>query len=134
MIAPTRSLFAKLVVLSVLAWSPLAAAPSAPPKIETHPAIILLGSAILEQHVITVIYGGTQYQLEPHALGVSRDGRVLLRAFSRTPVPDREKRPNWMLLRVDRLSELHVFAERFDEPRPGYRRGDRAMIQILVEL
>jgi hypothetical protein len=83
---------------------------------------------------MTAVYGGTEYQLEPHALGVSREGRVLLRAFSRTPVPDREQQPNWMLLRVDRLTEMRVFEERFAEPRPGYRRGDRAMIQILVEL
>lgn len=133
MIAPTRSLLTWLVTLGLLAGPPLVAKAD-PPRIETHPAIIILGEAILEQRVMTAVYGGTEYQLEPHALGVSREGRVLLRAFSRTPVPDREQRPNWMLLRVDRLTEMRVFEERFAEPRPGYRRGDRAMIQILVEL
>jgi hypothetical protein len=133
MVAPSRSLLTWLVTLGLLAAPPLVAEAD-PPRIETHPAIIILGEAILEQRVMTAVYGGTEYQLEPHALGVSREGRVLLRAFSRTPVPDREQQPNWMLLRVDRLTEMRVFEERFAEPRPGYRRGDRAMIQILVEL
>jgi hypothetical protein len=134
MIALPRSLRRWWLPLCVLLASPLVHAEPDPPKIETHPAILILGEAILKQRVVTVVYGGLEYEIEPHALGVSREGRVLLRAFSRTPVPDRDRVPNWMLLRVDRLSEMRVYAETFPEPRPGYRRGDRAMMQILVEL
>jgi predicted DNA-binding transcriptional regulator YafY len=80
--------------------------------------------------------------LEPHALGYSRKGHLLLRAWvnagvSRSyPLVNSTNRPNqfkkrWRLFRVDNLSNINLTPELFTT-RPHYNEeGDKAMERIL---
>jgi len=65
---------------------------------------------------------------EPCAYRLSREHHGLLRAFQTAGASASGKHANWKLLRTDRITQIHILAERFDGPRSEYRRSDRAMV------
>lgn len=65
--------------------------------------------------------------IEPHALGYSEEGHVLLRAYQTDGASASGEHINWKLFRLDRMATIQASGKLFDGPRPLYRRGDSAM-------
>lgn len=84
-------------------------------------------TAIVERRLIRLDYDPGQRLIEPHAYGRSSEGNELLRAFQVNGASASREHHHWKLFRVDRINSMTVLTERFDEPRPGYRRDDSAM-------
>jgi hypothetical protein len=71
-------------------------------------------------------------EIEPHAVGYGSDGQLLLRAYQTTGASASGEHENWKLFRLDRFTGSSKPADPFNGPRPGYRRGDKAMKQGII--
>lgn len=73
--------------------------------------------------------------IEPHTLGISREGNHLLRAYQVSGVSDSGEHAQWKLFRLDKVRAANDNGESFVGPRQGYRRGDPIMkLGIISEL
>lgn len=93
----------------------------------------VLVPAVTEHRLLQFGYDGEVLMAEPHAYGVSREDRALLRAYVPRPSRAGDGKAAWLLFRVDRMTDLVVSAETFDSPRTGYRKGDKMMAKIYAE-
>ena len=74
-------------------------------------------------------------RVEPHACGVNQRGNEVVRAFQVSgPSRSGEPRRHWKMMRLDRIRDLVVLEETFQQARPGYSSGDDHMTTILAEL
>jgi len=90
--------------------------------------------AIQERKRIRLFYDPGERLVEPHAFGRSSEGKLLVRAFQVEGASASNEHHDWKLFRVDRMGQSDISGG-FDEPRPGYRRGDKAMKGgIIAEL
>lgn len=80
------------------------------------------GHKILELH-----YPPGSRLIEPHAVGYSADGNLLLRAYQTEGASSSGEHEHWKLFRLDRAGILSPNGEGFSGPREGYRKGDKAM-------
>src|SRR5450830_1906 len=97
------------------------------------PQIDLIADAIRNLQVLTVTYDGITRAVEPHAVGLSSAGKDLLRCFQPT---GGHVNPNhdWDLMSLSKIVGLAKTGATFAGPRPGYKRGDSAMVRIYAEL
>lgn len=89
--------------------------------------------AISNFQVLTFTYSGIGRVVEPHAIGISRTGKELLRCYQTLGghvTPGHE----WDLCELSKISNLSISGDYFQTPRPGYRRGDSHMISIFAQL
>ena len=94
-----------------------------------------LRDAIRDRRLIRMDYPPGLRILEPHALGRSSKGDLLLRAFQVDGVSESNQIVGWKLMRLDRARRIEMLDGEFDGPRPDYRKGDAAMRGgILAEL
>lgn len=84
-------------------------------------------AAIRGRICIQVTYHPGVRILEPHALGRSKDGNLLLRAYQTEGASASGEHENWKLLRVDRIESLAELPRTFPGPRPEYNAQDSAM-------
>ncbi|WP_132834341.1 MULTISPECIES: hypothetical protein [unclassified Pseudomonas] len=89
--------------------------------------------AISNFQVLTFIYSGIPRVVEPHAFGISRTGKEILRCFQ-THGGHVTSGHKWVLCEMRKISDLKVSGTRFQTPRSGYRRGDPDMISIFAQL
>jgi len=90
--------------------------------------------AIKERKRIRIFYEPGQRLIEPHAYGRSSKGDLLLRAFQVEGASASGEHHYWKLFRLDRMGSSGPGGN-FETPRPGYKRGDRAMKGgIIAEL
>lgn len=91
--------------------------------------------AIQSRQVLTINYDPGERVIEPHAVGMSKDGNELLRAFQVSGASASGEHTEWKLFRLDRVRSLKLPGQSFSGPRPEYKKGDRAMkAQIFAEL
>ncbi len=90
-------------------------------------------TAIRKRARIWIDYDPGVRLVEPHAVGRSREGKLLLRAFQTQGASASGEHVNWKLLRLDRLKSYSPSEETFDGPRGGYKRGDSAMKGGILE-
>ena len=90
-------------------------------------------NAIHERKCLTISYPPGIRTIEPHALGWSKDGNLLLRAYQTEGASASGEHEHWKLFRIDRMNFANDNGECFDGPRPGYRRGDPAMKGGIIE-
>jgi hypothetical protein len=89
--------------------------------------------AINNFQVLTFTYSGIPRVVEPHAFGLSRTGKAVLRCYQTHGghiTPGHE----WDLCDLSKISDLKVAGALFQIPRSGYRRGDSHMIRIFAQL
>lgn len=92
-------------------------------------------NAILNRKQMTLYYDPGQRVIEPHALGYSSDGNLLLRAYQTGGASASGEHEHWKLFRIDRAGVANDNGVQFDGPRPGYKKGDKAMKGgIIAEL
>jgi hypothetical protein len=88
----------------------------------------LLEAAIHERKILRVFYAPGWRTVEPHALGFSRSGSLLLRCYQSFGVSKSGEHVNWKLLTVRDITEIEDTGDHFETARPGYNRtGDAAM-------
>jgi hypothetical protein len=86
----------------------------------------VFSQAIRARRLLRVNYTVGMRTVEPHAYGASSNGDLLLRAFQ-VAGPHMDPGHDWDLFRIDRIISVAMLDETFVEPRPDYRRGDKAM-------
>jgi hypothetical protein len=90
--------------------------------------------ALRQGKILELRYDGFSRYVEVHALGYNRDGHVLMRCWQVGGGSTKRERVGWKLMRLDRGFSPCIGADASAAPRPGYKRGDRDMTRIVVEL
>jgi hypothetical protein len=90
-------------------------------------------NAIQNKERLSFCYSNIDRVVEPHAFGVSSKGNPVLRCFQ---VSGGHIHPGheWELCDVSKISNLAPTGDHFENPRPGYKRGDKGMTTIYAEL
>lgn len=92
--------------------------------------INLLRGALDARHLLQFDYDEKPRLVEPHALGLNKKGELLLRAFQVNCEP-----PAWKLFVLERANMITIRNDvESQAPRPGYKAGDKAMIDIFAQL
>jgi hypothetical protein len=88
--------------------------------------------AIANLRLLRLSYSGWNRVVEPHAYGLGRGGREVIRAWQVVDCISFDGRlgwrldpVGWKLLRVDEIGLLSLLPESVPAPRPDYRRGDK---------
>jgi hypothetical protein len=87
--------------------------------------------AIRECYLIELTYGWGHRIVEPHAYGRNQKGHDLMRCYQTSGASQSGQTHGWKLLRLDETRALRVLVLRFERPRRGYRRGDKALDQQI---
>jgi hypothetical protein len=91
--------------------------------------------AIQQRLLLQIMYDGGHRIVEPHAFGHNAGkGHDLLRAYQVSGSSKTFEYVGWKLFRCDEMLSLQVLEQHFSGPRPGYKRGDKALDQIYSEL
>ncbi|SAL12144.1 hypothetical protein AWB71_00309 [Caballeronia peredens] len=93
----------------------------------------MLIDAINNRRVLSFNYDGFHRVVEPHTVGKSTAGKDVLSCFQTEGGhvnPDHE----WDLCEFSKIKQLNLTGNTFVGERPGYRRGDKRMVQIYAEL
>jgi predicted DNA-binding transcriptional regulator YafY len=88
---------------------------------------VQIKNAIRKLRKVKIDYPPGTRTIEPHALGDSSEGNLLLRAYQTEGASASGEHEHWKLLRVDRIRSLAVLEDTFPGPRPGYKKNDKAM-------
>jgi len=92
----------------------------------------LIARAIAERRVLEVDYTAGRRLVEPHAIGWSRAGDLLVRAFQTEGASESNEHKWWKLFRLDRIRSMTMSDAVFDGPRPEYKRGDKHMAGGII--
>jgi len=87
----------------------------------------LIARAISERRVLEVDYSAGLRYVEPHAIGYSSAGDVLIRAYQTEGASESGEHRWWKLFRLDRCRSVTLSELVFGGPRPEYKRGDKRM-------
>lgn len=77
-------------------------------------------------------------EVEPVALGKSKSGNLVMRAWDRegashTAYKGEQPLPSWRLFRLDKILSCKPTGEVYNTPRPGYNfNGDKSMTSIVI--
>ena len=100
--------------------------------------------SIEQRQVCSIYYEGDEpggrglREIEPVALGRSKAGNLVLRAWdkegsSHTAYKGEQPLPSWRLFRVDKITMYKPLRDIFTEPKPGYNFNcDKSMTQVIV--
>lgn len=90
--------------------------------------------ALRRARVLELRYDGFSRCVEVHAVGYSRPGHAVMRAWQVRGGSASGERVGWKLMRLDEASAAAVTDERSEAPRNGYKHGDPAIARIVCEL
>ena len=94
----------------------------------------LIKTAIQTRHLLRVRYDGYTRIVEPHAYGISKEGHEVMRAWQVSGESVHHEPLGWKMLRLDEAHALNLLPGTFQEPRRGYKRGDKVMQRIYAQL
>jgi hypothetical protein len=101
-------------------------------------------NAIKKRQVVVIYYDGDEpggrglRQIEPVALGTSKAGNKILRAWdeegaSHTAYKGEQPLPGWRLFRLDKILSIKPTGEIYNTPKPGYNfNGDKSMVSVII--
>ena len=81
------------------------------------------------------VLNGTRIKAEAVALGVSKKGNLIMRAWVQPPSVSKKgfEKHGWRTFIIGRMSNVKITDETFNEKRPGYKEdGDRSMSTTYV--
>ena len=90
--------------------------------------------AIDEQKVISFQYDRLPRTVEPHKVGRTTAGNIVLSGYQIAGRSHSNEVPYWRLYKLRKIRDLEVDQERFDGPRPRYSKTDDRMTQIFCRL
>jgi hypothetical protein len=83
---------------------------------------------------LSISYNGYNRIVEIHAVGRTKAGHKVMRVWQVRGGSSSGVYQGWKLMRLDQVSAMALTEERAQVPRYGYRRGDRAMAQIIWQI
>lgn len=93
----------------------------------------IIADAIRDRERLDFSYPPGNRLIEPHVLGRSGDGNLLLRAYQFAGASASGEHENWKLFRLDRVGHVSPSGQQFSGPRSGYNPNDRAMKGGIIE-
>jgi hypothetical protein len=91
--------------------------------------------AILTHQLLSFSVGGERHVVEPHAYGVTPNGRHALLGWRVTESKTKPSVPEgWELVHLDEMRDVRVLTGIFDGHRPDYERGDKRLPRIHSQL
>ncbi len=87
----------------------------------------VIENAIRDNHRLVINYDPGRRVIEPHVLGRSNHGHLLLRAYQVSGASSSGEHENWKLFRLDHMDSAQDSEEAFSGPRPRYNPDDSAM-------
>ena len=90
--------------------------------------------ALRTRKVLELSYDGYSRSVEVHAVGWSKEGHAVMRAWQVRGGSASGERSGWKLMRLEEASGARLVHEPAAVPRKGYKRGDPAMSRIVCEL
>ena len=100
--------------------------------------------AVKRRQVCIINYDGDEpggkgiREVEPVALGKSKAGNLVMRAWDRegashTAYKGEQPLPSWRLFRLDKILSMKPTGEIYNQPRPGYNfNGDKSMTSVVI--
>lgn len=72
------------------------------------------------------VKAGYRVKVEPVALGLSKTGKLIIRAWVQPPSTTKTgfQKGNWRTFILGRTNNVQITDEKFDSKRPGYKEGD----------
>ncbi len=83
--------------------------------------------ALVSGRRLKLQYDGYSRVVEVHAVGYSRGNDRIMRVWQVRGGNVQNEPIGWKLLRFDDAFSAHILEEKSGAPRPGYKRGDKAM-------
>lgn len=101
--------------------------------------LLLLQNAIKNKMVVTIDYRGPgtimsgKRDIEPVCLGVTKRGRMAVRAWLRQGASDTPmNRPGWRLFKLEKITSVTTKREVFNVRRPNFNpNGDRSLVKVF---
>jgi hypothetical protein len=95
----------------------------------------LLKTAVEDRKLLFFDYDGQPRLVEPHAFGTNKKGQLILRGFQ-VLGGSATTATGWKLFTLEKATNLIVTGElgTSQAPRPGYKAGDKAMVEIFAQL
>lgn len=100
--------------------------------------------AINNRNVVSINYAGDKpggeglREIEPVALGRSKQGNLVVRAWERegashTAYKNEQPLPGWRFFKLDKILMFKPTGEIYNQPRPGYNfNGDKSMSSVMT--
>ena len=89
--------------------------------------------AINSKKILSLSYDGLRRVVEPHAVGMTAKGNDVLRCYQ-TQGGHVDAGHKWDSLDLSKMSSVSDTGQRFENARPGYKRGDKVMETIYAQL
>lgn len=93
-----------------------------------------LAGAIRNRSVVEFLYDGHPRGVEPHCLGWSSKGALLLRAFQISGTSSSGQALEWRLFSASKITNVRLRGDTFAQPRPGYTPNDSAMTSVIATI
>ena len=94
-----------------------------------------IGKDALEKKLcLELSYDGYARLVEVHAIGQTTAGNVVMRAWQVSGGSVSNEPTGWKLLRLDEAKAIAISETGSEAPRPGYKRGDRSIKNIYIEI
>lgn len=97
-------------------------------------SINLAREAIQSKKCLSIQYGGYDRVVEVHALGITKDGNPIVKAWQLSGGSNGNGPSAWKHFRLDRASHISLLDQESDAPREGYAPNDRAIDLILTQV
>lgn len=89
--------------------------------------------AIREKRLIELQYNGHTRTVAPHVYGIDTTGDEMLSGYQTWGGSEGGESAGWKSFKVGNIANLKVTTKKF-APRPEYRHGDRALVQIFCQI
>ena len=80
---------------------------------------------------LEISYNWGKRIVEPHAYGVNQKDSEIVRVYQTSGASRSGKPTGWKILPVDEILGLVILSKHFDNPRQGYKRGDKALSKLI---
>jgi hypothetical protein len=90
--------------------------------------------ALRSGQVLQLRYDGYTRDVEVHAVGVTKERHEVMRVWQVAGGSVSNEPIGWKMLRLDEATGAVITHQKSLAPRPGYKRGDRAMRLIQCQL
>lgn len=93
-----------------------------------------LCNAIQGQNIVEFHYRNKHRVVEPHKVGRTTKGNVVLSGYQIGGHGNEINPPDWGQYKLRKMSGLNITGRSFSGPRPEYKRTDKRMTQIYCRL
>ena len=94
----------------------------------------LICEAISGKYYVEFMFDGHYRAVEPHALGYTTRGNLVLSCYQTAGGSKSGKVPAWKRPRVDGITDLKMLDQRFSGPRDGYNPDTDQMPEVICQL